>query len=99
MKNEKELESVLSSMINTLDEMTTILSKSKRSENIGENIFYKNVEDGILNNIQNCDQYQLNVIMNSYKFRFYTEFNTDKELLRNEIIKRLRTDKLDKILK
>ena len=98
MKKSKELESVLSSMIDTLDEMTTILSKSKRSENIGETIFYKNVEDGILNNIHNCDKYQLNIIMNSYKFRFYTEFNTNKELLRNEITKRLRADKLDKIL-
>jgi ribosomal protein S17E len=39
------------------------------------------------------------LIYDGYKFRFYTEFNDNKELLRNEIQKRLRNNKLEEILK
>ena len=37
-------------------------------------------------------------MMNSYRFKYYTEFNTDKELLRKEIQKRLRDNKLNNLL-
>ena len=94
-----ELESKLSSMIESLDELTKVLSKSKSNkEDISMTMLYKNIEDGIFDKIHDANQHQLNMMMNSYKFRFYTEFNTDKELLRNEIQKRLRENKLQKIL-
>jgi 3-dehydroquinate dehydratase len=93
-----KLESHLSSMINTLDEMTKILNKSKENkENVSMTMLYKNIEDGILDKIHDANQNQLNHIMNSYRFRFYTEFNTDKELLKNEIQMRLRDNKLQKL--
>lgn len=92
-----ELESKLSSMINSLNELTEVLNKSKSKQDISMSFFYKNIEDGILDNIHDANQYQLNHMMNSYIFRFYTEFNTDKELLRNEIQRRLRENKLEKL--
>lgn len=94
-----ELESKLTSMIESLDELTKVLSKSKSNrEDVSMTMLYKNIEDGILNKIHDANEHQLNVMMNSYRFKFYTEFNTDKELLRNEIQKRLRENKLEKLL-
>jgi 3-dehydroquinate dehydratase len=95
-----ELESKLTSMIESLGELTKVLSKSKSNkEDISMTMLYKNIEDGILEKIHDANQHQLNHMMNSYRFRFYTEFNTDKELLRNEIQKRLRDKKLETLLK
>lgn len=95
-----ELESKLTSMIESLGELNKVLSKSKSNkEDISMTILYKNIEDGILEKIHDANQHQLNHMMNSYRFRFYTEFNTDKELLRNEIQKRLRDKKLETLLK
>lgn len=96
---ENELEVRLESMIETLQEMQDVLSKSQSNrEGLDMTILYKNIEDGILDNIQNANNKQLNHIINDYRFRYYTDFNTDKELLRSEITKRLRDSKLNKIL-
>jgi hypothetical protein len=97
MKNELELR--LESMIDSLKEMQDVLSKSQSNrESVDMTILYKNIEDGILDNIQNANNKQLNHIINDYRFRYYTDFNTDKELLRSEITKRLRDIKLNRIL-
>lgn len=88
------MENELESMIETLQEMQDVWSK----ESVDMTILYKNIEDGILDNIQNANNKQLNHIINDYRFRYYTDFNTDKELLRSEITKRLRDIKLNKIL-
>lgn len=97
MKN--ELEFRLESMIDSLQEIQDVLSKSQSNrESVDMTILYKNIEDGILDNIQNANNKQLNHIINDYKFRYYTDFNTDKELLSSEITKRLRDIKLNKIL-
>jgi len=94
-----ELESKLSSMIESLEELNKVLSKSKSNrEDLSMTMLYKNIEDGILDKIHDANQHQLNVMMNSYRFKYYAEFNTDKELLRNEIQKRLRENKLEKLL-
>jgi 3-dehydroquinate dehydratase len=96
---ENELEVRLESMIETLQEIQDVLSKSQSNrESVDMTILYKNIEDGILDNIQNANNKQLNHIINDYRFRYYTDFNTDKELLRSEITKRLRDIKLNKIL-
>jgi RNase adaptor protein for sRNA GlmZ degradation len=93
-----ELESKLSSMIESLDELTKVLNKSKSNrEDVSMTMLYKNIEDGILDKIHDANQHQLNIMMNSYRFKYYTEFNTDKELLRNEIQKRLRDNKLKEL--
>ena len=93
-----ELESKLSSMIESLDELTKVLNKSKSNrEDVSMTMLYKNIEDGILGKIHDANQHQLNMMMNSYRFKYYTEFNTDKELLRNEIQKRLRDKKLKEL--
>jgi 3-dehydroquinate dehydratase len=93
-----ELESKLSSMIESLDELTKVLNKSKSNkEDVSMTVLYKKIEDGILDKIHNANQHQLNMMMNSYRFKYYTEFNTDKELLRNEIQKRLRDKKLKEL--
>jgi hypothetical protein len=97
MRNELEVK--LESMIETLKEMQNVLSKSKSNvESISNTILYKNIEDGILNNIHNANNYQLNMIMNNYKFNYYTEFNYNRDLLKNEINNRLRDYKLNRIL-
>jgi hypothetical protein len=94
-----ELESKLTSMIESLDELSKVLNKSKSNkEDVSMTMLYKNIEDGILDKIHDANEHQLNHMMNSYRFRFYTDFNTDKELLRNEVQKRLRQNKLEKIL-
>lgn len=96
---ENELEVRLESMIDSLQEIQDVLSKSQSNrESVDMTILYKNIEDGILDNIQNANNKQLNHIINDYKFRYYTDFNTNKELLRSEITKRLRDIKLNKIL-
>lgn len=93
-----ELESKLSSMIESLDELTKVLNKSKSNkEDVSMTVLYKKIEDGILDKIHDANQHQLNMMMNSYRFKYYTEFNTDKELLRNEIQKRLRDNKLKEL--
>jgi hypothetical protein len=97
MKNELELR--LESMIDSLQEMQDVLSKSQSNrESVDMTILYKDIEDGILDNIHNANKKQLNHIINDYRFRYYTDFNTDKELLRSEITKRLRDSKLNRIL-
>lgn len=96
---ENELELRLESMIDSLQEMQDVLSKSQSNrESVDMTILYKNIEDGILDNIQNANKKQLNHIINDYRFRYYTDFNTDKELLRSEITKRIRDIKLNRIL-
>lgn len=60
--------------------------------------FNKGVEDGILDNMINADEKQFNTIMAAYKFRYYREFNTDKEALRNEVTRRIREKKLNKLI-
>ncbi len=95
-----ELESKLSTMIESLEELSNVLNKSKSNrEDVSMTMLSKNIEDGILDKIHDANQHQLNHMMNSYRFRFYTEFNTDKELLRNEIQKRIRDNKLETLLK
>ena len=95
----EELELHLENIIQNMKEMTDILERSKANyESVGDTRFYKGVEDGILDNMINADEKQFNTIMTAYKFRYYREFNTDKELLRNEVTRRIREKKLNKLI-
>ena len=95
----EELELHLDNIIQNMKEMTDILKRSKDNyESVGDTRFNKGVEDGILDNMINADEKQFNTIMTAYKFRYYREFNTDKELLRNEVTRRIREKKLNKLI-
>ena len=88
----------LERLINKCKDMTLVLKKSEgNQQSIGINQFYKECEDGIFNNIDSADDYQLKRMM-SYHFKFYTEFNTDKVLLKNKIKESVRDLKLKKLL-
>jgi transcription termination factor NusB len=61
----------------------------------GDNSMYiwKKVEDGILDNLHNANQHQLDQLQ-YFKFMFYSDLN-NKENLKNEITRRLRDKKLN----
>jgi hypothetical protein len=95
----EELEVHLENIIVNLQEMTDILNKSSyHRESVADTKFYKGVEDGILDNMISANKEQFNSIMTGYKFRYYREFNTDKEALRNDVIRRIREKKLNKLI-
>lgn len=89
----KELISELESLSSKMEEMI-LLSKG----NYTENMVYKKVEEGIFDKIHTADTHQLSIIMESYKWRFYKEYN-NKEVLRAEIQRIIRDKKLETILK
>ena len=94
-----KLEIKLESMIESLHDMQELLNRSKsNNESIESTIFNKKIEDGILSNIQNANNKQLRFMIDNFRFKYYTEFNTDKDLLRVKITSALREDKLNKIL-
>ncbi len=92
---------MFSDIIKDLESMISNLDELKRLKSMGgdytTNMVSKKVEDGILDKIHTANDHQLNVIMNSYRFRYYTEYN-NKEVLRGEIQKRIREHKLKEIL-
>ena len=95
----EELEVHLNNIIQNMKEMIDILNRSNNNkEPVGDSIFHKGVEDGILDNMINANEKQFNVIMSVYKFRYYKEFNTDKESLRNEVTRRIREKKLNQLI-
>ncbi len=96
LKETLELFEALENLGNKLEEMKEIAKKSHNGDYLRADVD-KNIEDGILDKIHDANQHQLNHMMNSYRFKYYTEFNTDKELLRNEIQKRLRDNKLKEL--
>jgi len=68
-----------------------------RSKNFASNVeaaTFKNIEEGIIKNLHKANKHQLHMMLNNYRFRYYTEFNKDKNL----IIKELRENKLKEIL-
>lgn len=95
----EELELHLDNMIQNMKDMTEIIKRSRDYyEDFVTTRFNKSVEDGILDNMINADEKQFNTIMTAYKFRYYREFNTDKELLRSEVTRRIREKKLNKLI-
>jgi hypothetical protein len=68
-----------------------------RSKNFSSNVeaaAFKNIEEGIIKNLHKANRDQLRTILNSYRFRYYHEFNKDKSL----IVKELRENRLKEIL-
>lgn len=94
----KDLVKDLELCVQTVENMNTILAKSKNfGGKFSEAEVYKKIEDGILDSIHNANNHQLGFLLGgSFKFRFYTELN-NQETLRNEIQKRLRDNKLKEL--
>jgi len=68
-----------------------------RAKNFSSNIeaaTFKNIEEGIINNLHKANRHQLHTILNAYKFRYYHKFNKDKNL----IVKELRENRLKELL-
>lgn len=89
----KELISLLEKVSDDISDITDI---TKRSKEIGVTtdvaFTFKSIEDGILNNIHNATNEQINKLK-TYKFKYYHELN-DNDVLLSEIRKRLRDSKL-----
>jgi hypothetical protein len=82
------------------DDISNITDITKRSKEIGVTtdvaFTLKSIEDGIMNNIHNATRDQLDKLK-YYKFKYYYEYNDDDVFL-GEVRKRLRENKLQKIL-
>ena len=90
------LSSTLKSLVDQLGELNDIQQKSIESGRGGaETMVHKAVEDGILDKIYDANPKQLKFILEFYKFKYYTEYNKDRNLLRREVQKRLRDKKLE----
>lgn len=89
----------LENCVKSLEDMTEILDrKNKIGRSYLETETFKKIEDGILDSIHNANNHQLDVILNGgYKFKYYYELN-NKELLKSEVQRRIRENKLNEIL-
>lgn len=92
---------ITESIINRLEKLQKDILELQdftiRAKNFSSNIeaaAYKNIEEGIIKNLHKANRHQLHTILNSYRFRYYQEFNKDKNL----IVKELRENKLNEIL-
>ena len=91
------LSSTLKSLVDRLGELNDIQQKSVESgRSSADTMVHKAMEDGILDNIHNATRDQLHKLK-YYKFKYYYEYNDDDVLL-GEVRKRLRENKLQKIL-
>lgn len=87
----------LESLISKMDELTEIQKRSKSfSGDVILTTFYKSSEDGILEHIHKANPHQMRVMLGSYKWRFYTQYN-NPEVLALEIQRRIRDKKLEKL--
>ena len=90
------LSSTLKSLVDQLSDLNDIQQKSiETGRGSADTMVNKAMEDGILDKIYDANQYQLNFILTQYYFRYYTEYNKDRELLRKEVQRRLRDKKLE----
>ena len=90
------LSSTLKSLVEQLGELNDIHQKSIESgRGSADTMVYKAMEDGILDNIHNATNDQINKLK-TYKFKYYSELNDDDVLLA-EIRKRLRDRKLEEL--
>ena len=99
MKDKFESSSLSSTLKSLVDQLSDLNDIQQRSIETGrgsaDTMVHKAVEDGILDKIYDANKYQLNFILTQYYFRYYTEYNKDRELLRKEVQRRLRDKKLE----
>lgn len=93
MENKEELLELLENLIGKVNDLKDFHIRSKNFSSKVEAEVWKNVEKGILDNLHKANDHQRNVIFNSYKFRYYSELNDRKILL-----KEVRDNKLKQLL-
>ena len=74
-----------------IDELTL---KYKDIKVVGEMLFYKELEEGILNKLMNANAHQLEIMKSSYRFRYYKKEHTDK-IIDTAILNLTRKNKLN----
>ncbi len=88
----------LDELISKMEELAEIQKRSKSfAGDVMLTTFYKSSEDGILNHIHKANPKQMRIMLGSYKWRYYTEFN-NPEVLLLDIQRRVRDKKLEKLL-
>jgi len=92
----KELIEQLKKSCDDLELISELTLKYKDIKVVGEMLFYKKLEEGILNKLMNANVHQLEIMKNSYKFRYYKDEYTDK-LIDIAIINVTRKNKLNKL--
>ena len=95
---EKDLILKLHSLSRELEDMKNIIKNQNTNDlnNISTVLLYKKIEDGILDNIGNASESQIQSLY-SYKFIYYNHLN-DKNNLDKELKTILRNKKIDTIL-
>lgn len=94
----KDLEKKLENLIEKVNDLKDLSERSKSErKDITTMSLHKKIEDGVLDNIHNANKSQLINFLKNYRFQYYTEYN-DKELLKNEVNRRLRDNKLKQLL-
>lgn len=93
MENKEELLELLENLIEKVNDLKDFHIRSKNFSTTVEAEAWKNIEKGILENLHKANDYQRNIIFNSYKFRYYNELNDHKVLL-----KEVRDNKLKQLL-
>jgi hypothetical protein len=84
----KVLEAVVAvSNIKGIDDPADFMERSKNFRNIDEALLWKNIEDGMLRNIDNASEAQLMEIVSGRKFRFKYYPEIHKSIENPEFIK------------
>lgn len=91
------LESIheLERIIEVTKEMMEVTQKGP-TKNYTENLLWKKVEDGILDNYYKANEYQKSQ-METYNFRYYNEYNKNRNLMHEDIKMRDRKRKLKEL--
>lgn len=86
-KEIKELEK----LVEKLEDVLSIrIRKQKTGLSEDELVLNKRIEDGLFNNIKNTNDYQIEFLLNKFAFRYYFEYNENRNLVKE----RIRNDKL-----
>ena len=93
------MEELLKTLKNTTEELELIIELSNKYKDIkvvGDMMFKKKLEDGIINNFWRASIEQLKSMKKCYYFEYYKKDDIDK-LIDNTIKNRIRKNKLNKL--
>jgi len=92
----EELIEQLKKSCDNLELISELTLKYKDIQVVGQMLFYKELEEGILNKLMNANEHQLEIMKSSYNFRYYKKEITDN-LIDNAIKNLSRKNKLNKL--
>ena len=67
----EELIEQLKKSCDNLELISELTLKYKDIQVVGQMLFYKELEEGILNKLMNANEHQLEIMKSSYNFRYY----------------------------